>query len=539
MIDELKQFDDLKIVLSKPASYNIVYISGVNPDILSKIEYFISSEKINFLSINAEKLREIDLTIAEIPKVILLIDIEYFVRNPEDELYLQALLEKCTKEKKQILITGKFPLSEIKLSEKTISCLRHILTIKFHVSAKKENHFTDIIKTIEPDIPEVNPENNIVEELREEYKAKMYIWKMKGFNASRIENVIDGNIDEITSEFVSFTADIQRLIDLQKRYGILELNMIPEREKIDIEKKLFDPDSVSELEYKISFYEKRSTLRSQFKLMLSWDESLKTIEVDESNSEIITFLKEFSHEPYKYKGLNLIKGEKGFGKSTYLNVTGIQLFENFKSLVIAYITPHSKLNMDDFFNDLSYWDIVLIDDIDKVFFRYQKIFTDDIIRLIFDMPVLATFTSRGFVETIKHFDLKTYYEIKEPGSRIKRKMLDKITIDKNIISKAESVLENVKGGFYEIENMISNLYYEKKEEMVLKKPFEEIEKTIKIEEKETITPESKEEIKIEEEIKEETEKSEKEEVTPQKTDFLIEGITLDVENYNLRIQKEL
>lgn len=546
MSDRLKQFDDLKVILSKPESYNIVYLCGVNQDTLSEIEYFINSQKINFFSIMPEKLKEINFEVLELPSLILLNDIEYFVRNPDEEIYLIYLIEKCLKERRQLLISGKFQISEMKLSEKVISYLKHILTIKFDVELKKENHFKEIIKSIEPDIPEVKPENNIVEELREEYKAKMYIWKMKGFNTSRIENVIDGNIDEITSEFVSFTADIQRLIDLQKRYGILELKMIPEKEKFDIEKKLFDPDSVSELEYKISFYEKRSTLRNQFKLIFSWDESIRTIETDESNSEIINFLNIFAFEPFKYKGLNLLKGERGYGKSTYLNITGIQLFENFKTLVIAYITPHSILSIDDFLNDLSYWDIAIIDDIDKVLFRYQKLFTDDVLNIIVDMPVLATFSSKGFIDTIEKFEPKNYFEIKEPGIKIKRKMLEKIVSDKDLIKKVEPLLNNVKGGFYDIENLVANFYYDRKEGKKTEKPFEEtkeIFKEEKILEQKDITPEIPEKIEIQEktvevtEVKSEEVKEEKKII--KKLDSVIEGIALDVENYGLRIQKEI
>ncbi|GAH51168.1 unnamed protein product, partial [marine sediment metagenome] len=64
------------------------------------------------------------------------------------------------------------------------------------------------------------------ERLRDEYNSKMYIWKMKGFNTDRIKNVIDGPIDKLTSEFVSFTMDIQRLIEIQRRYGSLDIKRL-------------------------------------------------------------------------------------------------------------------------------------------------------------------------------------------------------------------------------------------------------------------------------------------------------------------------
>ena len=101
------------------------------------------------------------------------------------------------------------------------------------------------------------------QKLREEYGSKMYVWQMKGFNTDRIKNVIDGPIDKLTGEFVSFTMDIQRLFELQRRYGAvnikeLENNKIISKDDIkDIEKALFDPDKIDYLIMRISEIENK------------------------------------------------------------------------------------------------------------------------------------------------------------------------------------------------------------------------------------------------------------------------------------------
>uniref|UniRef100_A0A7C4U7H7 Chromosomal replication initiator protein DnaA domain-containing protein n=1 Tax=candidate division WOR-3 bacterium TaxID=2052148 RepID=A0A7C4U7H7_UNCW3 len=543
-----KQFEELGKFLSNPDMYNnIAFLSGVSKDILSNIENFLASIKRNYIKINPFQLKEIEEIYLQ--DIVLLTDIEYFVRNPDEEKFLISLIERCKYERKILILTGEFSVKEIRFSEKILSYLKNAFNIGFKIERKAENHFKEIIKTIEQDLPEVKPESSIVEELREEYKAKMYIWKMKGFNTARIERVIDGNIDEITSEFVSFTSDIQRLIELQKRYGILELHMIPEKEKIEIEKKLFDPDSVAELDYKISFYEKRSNLRNHFKFLISWGEDVKNIGIDETNKEIIDFINDFCMEPYKYKGLNLIRGDRGFGKTTYLNLAGVQLFERFKSLVIAFITPHSILNIEEFIDDISYWDLALFDDIDKILFRYQKYFNDDILNIIFGMPVIATFTSKGFIETMMNFEKRTIIEIKEPGKEIKKKMLEKIAPFKRIEEEFLSKLDKIKGGYYEIENFVEDYYYERKktgeikEEKEIKPEMEEKQIEPEIEVKE-IEPqrEVKEEVKItEEKIEEKTIQEEKkeEEKVMKKISYLEDGIVLDIEDNNLRMQKVL
>ena len=81
----------------------------------------------------------------------------------------------------------------------------------------------------------------------------MYVWQMKGFNTDRIKKVIDGPIDKLTGEFVSFTMDIQRLIELQRRYGAVNIkelenkNIITNDDVKEIEKALFDPDKIDYL----------------------------------------------------------------------------------------------------------------------------------------------------------------------------------------------------------------------------------------------------------------------------------------------------
>jgi len=96
------------------------------------------------------------------------------------------------------------------------------------------------------------------QKLRDEYSSKMYVWEMKGFNTDRIKKVIDGSIDKLTSEFVSFTMDIQRLIELQRRYGILSLGKLSDNKTLredeiqEIEEALFDPDKANWLSMRIS-----------------------------------------------------------------------------------------------------------------------------------------------------------------------------------------------------------------------------------------------------------------------------------------------
>jgi len=110
--------------------------------------------------------------------------------------------------------------------------------------------FEKFIQDVKRGFPEKFVETERAETLRDEYRAKMFVWKMKGFNTDRIKKVIDKNLDLLTGEFVSYTTDIQRLIELQKRYGMLAIenlmknSIISKEENQEIEAALFNPDKV-------------------------------------------------------------------------------------------------------------------------------------------------------------------------------------------------------------------------------------------------------------------------------------------------------
>jgi len=110
--------------------------------------------------------------------------------------------------------------------------------------------FEKFIQDVKRGFPEKFVETERAETLRDEYRAKMFVWKMKGFNTDRIKKVIDKNLDLLTGEFVSYTTDIQRLIELQKRYGMLAIenliknSIISKEENQEMEEALFNPDKV-------------------------------------------------------------------------------------------------------------------------------------------------------------------------------------------------------------------------------------------------------------------------------------------------------
>jgi len=162
---------------------------------------------------------------------------------------------------------------------------------------KEASEFERFIQDVKRGFSEKLAGTEKEEILRDEYRAKMFVWKMKGFNTDRIKKVINGNLDLLTGEFVSYTTDIQRLIELQKRYGMLAVDnliknsIISKEENKEIENALFNPDKAEWLSKTMSkLEEEEETLAEKAREKLEVTEK-KSREDKEISKEKIKNLK--------------------------------------------------------------------------------------------------------------------------------------------------------------------------------------------------------------------------------------------------------
>ncbi len=82
---------------------------------------------------------------------------------------------------------------------------------------------------------------------REEFKEKIYVWEMKGFDVSRLKALLNEDIEKLKEAYDIFMDKIKRLIDLQKEYGQIDARQFPD-EAMAIEPLLFNPERVDEVE---------------------------------------------------------------------------------------------------------------------------------------------------------------------------------------------------------------------------------------------------------------------------------------------------
>lgn len=106
--------------------------------------------------------------------------------------------------------------------------------------------FGAFVSGLDSKVSDLITQEQNAEKLRQEYREKLYIWRMKGFNTSRVEKTLEQDINAATREYEAFTNNIEKLIALQEEFG----NMAPAasaEQVARIEALLFDPDQVAEL----------------------------------------------------------------------------------------------------------------------------------------------------------------------------------------------------------------------------------------------------------------------------------------------------
>jgi hypothetical protein len=120
-------------------------------------------------------------------------------------------------------------------------------TLEVAVPEAAIGEFGDFISGLDHKVTELIDEQQNADILRQEYKEKLYIWKMKGFSTSNIEKILEQDISIVTEAYEEYTRNIEKLITLQQEFGPLSVRATPEQiEKV--ERLMFDPDRADELE---------------------------------------------------------------------------------------------------------------------------------------------------------------------------------------------------------------------------------------------------------------------------------------------------
>jgi len=116
--------------------------------------------------------------------------------------------------------------------------------------------FGNFLTGLDTKVTDLITQEQDAEKLRHEYREKLYIWRMKGFNTARVERTLDQDIAVATREYQAFTDNIERLITIQEEFGGF-YRQASQEEIAAIEALLFDPDRVEELQAAVEALKQR------------------------------------------------------------------------------------------------------------------------------------------------------------------------------------------------------------------------------------------------------------------------------------------
>lgn len=199
-------------------------------------------------------------------------------------------------------------------------------------------------------------------DVHEEYREKIYVWEMKGFDTSSLRSLLDGDVELLKHEYDDFINKVERLIALQREFGALDTRQFPE-EAMKIESMLFSPDRVEEIEELIVVIKHGAAKEV--------DKSFKTYIIGESNKNVFDIYEQhvLPNLGKKYNPF-IIYGKDGTGKTRFLEAVGCEFSSQEMSVVLLNLA-----DVDDIvkLDDTGEYDVLLLDNFHNTFCVAQEL----------------------------------------------------------------------------------------------------------------------------------------------------------------------
>ena len=253
--------------------------------------------------------------------------------------------------------------------------------------------------------------------VREEYKEKIYIWEMKGFDTTSLKPLLEGNVEKLKIAYDEFIKKVERLIGLQKEFGSLNAGIFPD-EAMTIESMLFSPEHVDEIE----------ELISNMKRDIQVPKSKKAFEgylVGACNKDAVTLYKE---QIVKYLGEKynpfVVFGKEGTGRTRFLEEVRLDLETANKVVCFVDLDDEDSVRRFEKMNSV---DVLVMDNFHNIFSfgeeLRKRIF--DVVKLYLDSGKAVIFSSATYpTDATLSEDEKAILEcgieveLKEPSSDI-------------------------------------------------------------------------------------------------------------------------
>ncbi|KPJ72009.1 hypothetical protein AMJ52_07770 [candidate division TA06 bacterium DG_78] len=188
--------------------------------------------------------------------------------------------------------------------------------------------------------------------IRDEYKEKIQLWEVKGFDMSSLKTLLDGDITVLKRRYDDFIKKVKRLTALQKELHSLDTSNFPD-EMLKIESMLFSPKHVDEVE-KLVAHIKRGVVEEEPEPVEikhvevvkekpietkepgereEPSEAFKTFIIGDNNKNAYTiYQKQILKSLGKKLNPFIIFGKKGTGKTCFLNAINKDLASQDKTV---------------------------------------------------------------------------------------------------------------------------------------------------------------------------------------------------------------
>jgi len=191
---------------------------------------------------------------------------------------------------------------------------------------------------------------------RDEYKEKIYIWEMKGFDTSSLKPLVDGDLEVLIPEYDNFIKKVENLVELQKEFGTLDISRSPD-EAMKVETMFFSPDKIHEIKSLIHKIKAKS--RPAFK---TFDDFI----VGECNKNAFEIYRN-TILPSLGKKFNpfVVIGQKGAGKSHFLQAVWNDLIAQGMTPLFCDLSGKEILTAEE----AAVGDVIIVDNFSEIFKR--------------------------------------------------------------------------------------------------------------------------------------------------------------------------
>lgn len=198
----------------------------------------------------------------------------------------------------------------------------------------------DFIEDMADDVTEsiAKKEAEMVE--KEKFRRKIYIWQMKGFNTSRLEKILNEEMDVIREVFNEYTRDVNKLIKTQKNIACMDNTEGFTQELRELEDLLFDPDRIVEIDRRLNYINERIEKRFEYRETIQRDVNVNDFIVSDSNRLAFSMAESIIAHPAERFNPLFLHGPEDTGKTFLLHGIGNEVFRKHPPAYVCYV--HAK-----------------------------------------------------------------------------------------------------------------------------------------------------------------------------------------------------